>query len=184
VTNFIRLTLLIAIALACATQLAFAEDRVVIVPGMVPPADPPKYPGDLLPGRVEPESPADAVAYRLQWDGYTSLVVIGPGNGIIRPCWVVTFDGANEILVAYRAKAYHDKDGILHVDAREAVISGPKANQWSPDSFAITPDNTVYTLDDGDRGNAGSVLEKIVPEPGGVFERLLGMVQAMASDSI
>lgn len=124
-----------------------------------------------VPGRLPPASPAAATAYVFTWDDYRSVAVIGEGVGTHRPGWVVTW-AARPLkehlgpveqlpalgaalperwprhLVAYRVLAYRDGRGRVHLDARGALLAGPMAQDWSPDSFMIAPDGRVDTVDD------------------------------------
>jgi hypothetical protein len=174
--------------ICCCALIAFAapaqaEGRVVIIPAIEPPSQTATFPENLQPGRNEPAKPAVAAAYRLHWDNYESLLVVGEGTGSVRPAWVVTYDNAGTVAVAYRGKAYLDKQGNLHVDARQALLSGPQAHNWSADSFALTQDKQVYTLDDSERGNSGTVTERIDPDQNKVFDRLMDIAQAIVNDN-
>lgn len=101
---------------------------------------------EWLPGRAAPAAAADAGWLRFAWDEYETLIVVGDGAGVIRPAWVVTWQGG-QWQVAYRATAFRDAAGHLHIDARQARCLGPLADRWSPDSFALIDDH-VQTLDD------------------------------------
>jgi hypothetical protein len=180
-----RIVVLVAVAFLGAVTRAEAQVVILRAPQVVElSGDRPDFIDTIQPGRMTPEKPAEAGAYRIKWEDYQTLVVVGEGAGTIRPAWIVTFDANQSVAVAYRGKAYRDRNGNLHVDARQALLSGPQAHSWSPDSFAVTPDQKVYTLDDADRGNAGTVVEKVEPKEASLFDRLLDIAQAIVSDSI
>lgn len=128
-----------------------------------------------------PHSPAKPAALILRWDRYRTLVVIDTSAGLLKPCWIVTLStmpeqiptargpvtlARGQVVVAYRGQAYHDKDGILHIDARRARLSGIMADNWSPDSFAITPAREVSSRDDDPShpSNAGEVEKEVSAE--------------------
>lgn len=107
--------------------------------------------------------PAPVVLW-IRWDDYRTVIVIEQAGGRELPAWVATYDGVTSVLaVAYRAVARRDVDGTLRIDARAAVIAGPQARQWSPDSFIIGADRLVSTHDDepSHPGNHGEV-EKLI----------------------
>ena len=131
-------------------------------------------------------APAAQVIY-FRWDTYRTLLVVGDGVGTTRPAWVVTYEnpphqvfnalGIGTVIglfgyelsqrepqqvVAYRAQAFADDAGVIHLDARKAVIAGPQAQAWSPDSFAVHPDASVTSEDDNGNGNAGQVELRIL----------------------
>lgn len=117
----------------------------------------------LLPALSQPVGPAPMVAWRFSWDTYQSLVVVAPvGKSRRSSAWVVTYDQTGAVAVAYRAVAFRDGQGIVHIDARRALVVGPMASDWSPDSFAFPDDGTVSTMDDYHRANTGTVIEHIV----------------------
>lgn len=157
------------------------------------------------PGRVAPAAPAKPVAIEFSWDGYHTLVVVGDGVGLMRPAWVATYEApllngsaANLVLpfagmfgyrqhlaVAYRAQAFLDAQGRLHIDARKAVIAGPMADEWFPDSFRFTLPSLVETLDDQDSGNQGIIDCVIDPAADKVlFETLQTRAQVLVGDGI
>ena len=136
------------------------------------------------PGRG-PAPAAQAIIFH--WDTYRTLLVVGDGVGTTRPAWVVTYEnppmtvlnapGIGTLIglfgyefgrrepqqvVAYRAQAFADDAGIIHLDARKAVIAGPQAQAWSPDSFAIHPDASVTSEDDNGNGHAGKVESRVL----------------------
>lgn len=155
-------------------------------------------PPDIAP----PHSPAKPGALILRWDRYRTLVVIDTSGGLVKSCWVVTLStmpeqiptprgpitlARGQVVVAYRAQAYYSKDGILHVDARRARLSGALASNWSPDSFAISPAKEVTAHDDDPShpGNSGEV-EKEVPADTqrDEFRRLLFTAMAIVQGTI
>ncbi|MCS6970903.1 MAG: hypothetical protein RMM29_04085 [Planctomycetota bacterium] len=103
------------------------------------------------PGRERPAAPAEPALARFAWDEYETLVVVGEGVGLVRPAWVVTWQ-RGELQVGYRATAFRDAAGRLHIDGRQARCVGPLADRWSPDSFAFA-DGAVWTLDDIGNGH-------------------------------
>lgn len=125
-----------------------------------------------------PHAPAKPAALILRWDRYRTLVAIDTSAGLLKPCWIVTLTtmpeqiptargpitlARGQVVVAYRGQAYHDKEGILHIDARRARLSGVMANGWSPDSFAITPAKEVSSRDDDPThpSNSGEVEKEV-----------------------
>ncbi|MEK7412083.1 MAG: hypothetical protein AAB263_02065, partial [Planctomycetota bacterium] len=77
--------------------------------------------------------------------------------GKVRPAWVVTDDHPGGIFaVAYRATAFKAARGFLHIDARHADVFGPKAGNWSPDSFAFGR-TSLWTLDDANPGHVAEM---------------------------
>ncbi len=143
----------------------------------------PVFPGDVVPGRDVPTTAADSGAWHIRWDDYTSWIVVGDGSGMLRPAWVVTYDLADNVAVAYRAVAYRDKAKNLHIDARRAIIAGPMRESWSPDSFALTPDGKVYTVDDRNHNNTGSVTEIVAASAKEAFRRLRAIANAFVRDA-
>ena len=157
------------------------------------------------PGRAAPVAPAKPVAIEFSWDGYRTVVVVGEGVGLMRPAWVATYEtpyltgtAANLVLpvlalwgysqplaVAYRAQAFLDAQGRLHIDARKAVMSGPQADAWYPDNFRFTLPQLVETMDDQESGNRGSIDCVIEPltEPA-LFDTLQTRVQVLVGDGI
>lgn len=200
-----------------------AMEDGVPAPDPVPPVlilDPPlEDDKDLLRQmeRTEPEGPqpgqeaaqagAPAQALEFIWDGYHSLVVVGQGEGLRRPAWVVTWEGPRPqpptplgvalaglfayrpslprppVAVAYRALAWLDAAGRVHIDARKAVLRGAKRENWSPDSFMFTLPDRVDSIDDNPEhaGNRGRIDRRILPESQAAeYRRLLLFAQAMA----
>ncbi|HEX3131945.1 MAG TPA: hypothetical protein VHX44_00010 [Planctomycetota bacterium] len=143
------------------------------------------------PAIAPPHSPAKPSALILRWDRYRTLVVIDTSAGLLKPCWIVTLStmpkqiptprgpvtlARGQVVVAYRGQAYHDKDGVLHIDARRARLGGIMASNWSPDSFAITPAKEVSSHDDDPThpSNSGEVEKEVSAETQRVeYRRLL-----------
>ena len=136
--------------------------------------------GDVAepPEIAPPHAPAKPGAIILRWDRYRTLVVIDTSAGLLKPCWIVTLTtmpkqiptlrgpitlARGQVVVAYRGQAYHDKAGILHIDARRARLRGTTGIAWSPDSFAITPAKEVSSRDDDPRhpSNSGEVEKEV-----------------------
>lgn len=136
--------------------------------------------GDVVepPDIPPPHAPAKPAAIILRWNSYRTLVVIDTSAGLLKPCWIVTLTTTTEqiptlrgpiilargqVVVAYRGQAYHDKDGILHIDARRARLRGTPGIAWSPDSFAITPAKEVSARDDDPThaSNSGEVEKEV-----------------------
>lgn len=180
----IALLLLVALAVHAADPVILPfepdEEEVLVLPS-----------GDF-PGRVEPAAPAEPVAVRIRWDEYVSLLVVGDaavqGRVVRRPAWIVTYDTTDTVVVAYRATAYRDAAGTLHFDARRAILSGPKAGEpgheddgWSPDSFSITREGRVETIDDKNRANTGTVIETVAG--GDAYLRLLQIAMSIVREA-
>lgn len=148
-----------------------------------------------------PHAPARPGAMILRWDRYRTLVVIDSSAGLLKPCWVVTLStmpeqiptargpitlARGQVVVAYRAQAYYDKDGILHIDARRARLSGIMANNWSPDSFAISPTKEVSSRDDDPThpSNSGEIEKEIPAEQREEYRRLMFTAQTLVEGNI
>ncbi len=175
------------------------------LPGIPEPGASPVTTNGDEPGRVAPANPAKPLAIEFSWDGYHTLVVVGEGVGLMRPAWVATYEAplltgtaanialpfitifgyGRKLAVAYRAQAFLDAQGRLHIDARKAVIVGPLADEWFPDSFRFTLPELVETLDDQDSGNRGTVECVIDPatDPA-LFETLQTRAQVLVGDGI
>ncbi|MBA3938303.1 MAG: hypothetical protein H0X38_12635 [Planctomycetes bacterium] len=147
-----------------------------------------------LPPLKPPFAAAKAGAWWVRWDDYRTLIVVEESAGLLRPAWVVTLVAVNgqggaqgQVAVAYRAQAYRDKDGTLHVDAHHAVMTGTMAPRWSPDSFALGADKQVATHDDDPShdSNAG-VVEKEIPggEHAEEYRTLLRGAQSIIEDNL
>jgi hypothetical protein len=117
------------------------------------------------PGRATPVAPPQSGSVRVDWDyrlgsqtfHCTTTLDIGAGgpDDLRRLATVTTRDQAGNLLVSYSGTAFLDADGALHVDARNAPVSGPWAANWSPDSFAVDQYGQTRTLDDFNRGGGG-----------------------------
>lgn len=138
----------------------------------------------VVPARSQAVGPALAMAWRFDWDDYQTLVVVSPTGGKARrsTAWVVTYDGEGKVAVAYRAIAFRDAAGLVHIDARRAIVSGPMASDWSPDSFAFSPDGTVYAIDDYHRANTGKITEHIRADAPG-YRQVLAVAVATVRES-
>lgn len=110
------------------------------------------------PGAEAPVSPAVPCVVEFDWDdNYRTLVVVGEGAGMVKPAWVATFEREPvRFIVGYRATAFRDARGRLHVDARRSTDVGPMAKDWSPDSFAFG-DKLLWAMDDANRGQSTSM---------------------------
>jgi hypothetical protein len=131
-------------ATAPATATAKRDQRHDIPAGM-------RYPGRVAPSK-QIASGTRSVDWTFLFDGEVHHVhtdiAIDPGDGLRRPAHVSTFDDQGNLLVQYDGTAFLDKDGIAQVDARNSAITGPMADQWSPDSFAIDQYGYMHSLDD------------------------------------
>ncbi len=115
----------------------------------------------VVPGRESPATAARQGVIRVAWNNYHTLIVIAPGQGVLRPGFVLTYQEGGDLQVAYRAAIYRDRHGVLHADARGAMIVGPSAASWSPDSFAIFASGLVVTLDDHGSSERGMVTRSV-----------------------
>ena len=160
--------------------------------------------GDVVepPAIATPHAPAKPGAMILRWDSYRTLVVIDSSAGRLKPCWIVTFAtmpeqiptprglitlAPGQVVVAYRGQAYYDKDGILHIDARRARLSGTVASNWSPDSFAINPTKELSARDDDPThpSNSGEVEKEVSAETQPQeYRRLLFTAQTLVEGTI
>jgi hypothetical protein len=148
------------------------------------------------PGREAPASPAVPAAFIISWgnrDHCHSLVVVGRQLGLERPAYVITFmDDTGRMAVTYRACAFRDARGVLHIDARKAVVDGPKARDpqgdenWSPDSMAIFATGTVCTKDDrSPEGESGIVTCSVCADTATEkYQRLWQLAQIMVDGSL
>ncbi len=177
-------SLLIIIAWIALSVPAHAEGVIIRLPGLVAPArGPAELPNGIVPGRCVGKETVPPCAWRFAWDGYVSVVVVGDGTGVARPAWVMTYDQEGTYVVGYRARAFKGADGLVHIDARNAIDAGPMAQEWSPDSFAFGPAGEVYSLDDENRGHAGEVQEQFDGDDAD-YGRLLGLAQALITGAI
>jgi hypothetical protein len=143
------------------------------------------------PGREKPATAAAPVAFTVSWGNQQkchSLVVVGKPVGLLRPAYVVTFmDDTGRMAVAYQALAFRDAKGVLHIDARHAIVDGPQARQWSPDSMAIFATGEVHTRDDSNPAEVGVVTSVACPNQAaqaGRYRHMLDLALAMVDDSL
>ena len=108
-----------------------------------------------VPGHDPPVAPAAACVLRFDWDTYRTVIVVGVGVGMVKPAWVTTFE-KGLFIVGYRATAFRDVRGRLHIDARRARDVGPNAENWVPDSFAFGH-KLLWTLDDQGNGHSSDM---------------------------
>jgi len=114
-------------------------------------------------GRIEP------TVFTVHWDSYRTLIAVDDGAGLVRSAWVVTRESDSlELVVAYRALAYLDRDGVLRIDSRQAYVDGPQAfkngrKNWWPDSFSLTKDGQALIIDEQPQaqGHLGKVEAQI-----------------------
>jgi len=204
--HFLILTPVLWLLLA-ALQLSGVEGPIIDVPGPSPKA----AIADMGPGGALPAAPAKPMALEFLWETYRSVVVIGDGVGQMRPAWVATYEAPTEIpglgfidpvlglfgyhgsgaaapeklVVAYRAQAFLDAQGRVHLNAQKAVISGPQADEWSPDSFIFTLPDHVETVDDNESANVGRIERVVDPATdAALYQTLLTKVQVVVGDGI
>jgi hypothetical protein len=162
----------------------------------------PPPPGSPSPLSAVPFAPARPAAWILHWDHYRTLVVIDASAGRVKPAWVATMttvaeriptrDGdvvlsKDQVLVSYRATAFRDRSGVLHIDSRHAFKSGPMAENWVPDSFAIGTDRLVVAQDDNPDHppNAGEVEREVDAESDPTeYRRLLFTAQGLVQGNL
>ena len=155
----------------------------------------------LLP--AVPFAPAKPAAWIVRWDRYRTLIVIDASAGRVKSAWVATMTmvaeriptpggeevvlGKGQVVVAYRAITFRDKDGALHVDSRHAFKSGPMAENWSPDSFTIGTDRMVAAQDDSPEHppNVGEVEREVdaATDPA-EYRRLLFTAQGLVQGNL
>lgn len=151
-----------------AGLLQAADGDPLLVPEREPPRHDPPHRHQPLPPRETPVQidvtrllgPERRVlvpgAWWIRWGDYRTVVVVDIGGGQTRPAWIATYDVASGMLVvAYRAQARLEADGTLRIDGRQAMVNGPQAVLWSPDSFLIGTDRQVTTFDDSATHAAG-----------------------------
>ncbi len=149
--------------------LRFAPPVIRLPRLAVPRERPAGVDGPIPPGAAEPVRGAAAFTCEVRWDvedsDLVSRIVVEPGSGPRRQAWVATFTHAERQLeVAYAGTAFVDAKGAVHIDCRDARVAGPRADEWSPDSFAIARNGRVRVMDDMMRANTGSLLgERIHP---------------------
>ncbi|MBA2479778.1 MAG: hypothetical protein H0V44_03875 [Planctomycetes bacterium] len=166
-------------------DVRLGEVAAAVLPAVLPAgfSAPAEVAGASQPGRDAPVSPAREAVYVFVWENYHSVVVVGPGEGVVRPAIVITYQGMGDMVaVAYRAMAFRDTRGALHIDARNALLIGPQSRHWSPDSFLFLSPSIVTTLDDANRAQRG-VLTRIV-EPGRPeYQDMLRTAEAIVAGS-
>jgi hypothetical protein len=92
---------------------------------------------------------------------------------------------SEKLAVAYRAQAWLDAQGRLQIVAKQAVLVGPQASEWSPDSFQVTFPDRVETVDDESRANRGTIEEMVDPASAPVrFRTLQTKAQVIVGDGI
>jgi hypothetical protein len=136
----------------------------------------------VSPGREIPRKSAHPGALEVDWGDYRTYLVIGDGQGTLRPAWVLTYNRGADITVAYRGMAYLDHFGILHIDCRNATVVGANAEHWSPDSFAVFATGATSTLDDGGSAEHGGVTRSI-PSDSHEFHDLQIMAQILVNEN-
>jgi hypothetical protein len=110
-----------------------------------------RYPGRVAPAKQLPAGRREvdwSFVYQGQTYNVHSAITVDDGDGLRRPAHVSTYDDQGNLLVSYDGTAFLDRDGIAEVDARNAAVSGPMADDWSPDSFAIDQYGYMHSLDD------------------------------------
>jgi len=148
----------IARLLLLASLVVGAVAAADAVPDPLDAGEPPK------PGHEAPAAPAESCVVRFPWDEYRSLVVVGTGVGMLKPAWVATYEQeSGKFIVGYRATAFRDARGRLHIDARRSRDVGPNASNWIPDSFAFGS-KTLWTLDDQGSGHASAMGTLVTAE--------------------
>jgi hypothetical protein len=85
----------------------------------------------------------------------STITVTAAGTNGRAQAAVSTYDQDGNLLVTYPATAFVDAQGITHIDAQGATVSGPLASAWSPDSMAIDQYGYVHTVDDFNRSGNG-----------------------------
>ncbi len=162
---------------------------------------------EVSPGSVEPAAPAEPQAVIFLWDHYRSVAVVGEGVGLRRPAWIGTWDltpvtspvpppiqvlaglfgythpiTEPPLAVAYRALAWRDDQGRLHLVAKGSALAGPQADAWSPDSFVVDGP-VVFSEDDQQATQQGRVVETVFP-PSAAYQTHLLMIQVLCGDGI
>ncbi len=168
---------IVLLSLCAAAACGAAEAEVVNALDRGPP---PK------PGHEIPAAPAEAMVLRFDWDTYATVIVVGEGVGMVKPAWVGTWDQGVQgaFVVAYRASAFRDARGRLHIDARNANDVGPQSQGWSPDSFAVGT-QVLWSLDDRGSGHQAAMGE-IIPATvnQALWRRELQRVQALVEGGL
>jgi hypothetical protein len=115
--------------------------------------------GTTAPGAAAPVAAAHPGTYHIAWDdGFETTVVVGAPAGVRSPVSVTTKEKNGAPVVSYQATAFLDSQGTMHIDGRGAPLTGPQANGYSPDSFAIHPDGTVGIRDDHANDEKGVLI--------------------------
>jgi len=137
-------------------------------PAAIPTPRPPAHgdSDDPRPGRAIPRTSADPAVYDVTWDdglgrSWRTRITIHSGSAALRrSADVATRElGANQDQVTYRAQAFTAAGGVIHIDARGAAVAGLYSGDWSPDSFAISPDLQVEVMDDSHDPSRGHVTQ-------------------------
>jgi hypothetical protein len=109
------------------------------------------------PGLETPVAAADPCVLNFDWDEYHTTIVVGDGVGMVRPAWVATYElSPRRFIVGYRATAYRDARGRLHINAHQSTDVGPRSEEWSPDSFAFGS-KLLWAMDDRGQGQSASM---------------------------
>jgi hypothetical protein len=149
-----------------------------------------------------PYASVDAGAYIISWENYRTLIAIENTSGLIKGCWMVTLAtkaeevptrrglipiARGQVVVAYRGSIYADKNGTIHANAQQALLTGALWDNWSPDSFSIAPDQSVHAQDDDPRHptNTG-IIEKYVSARNNPAEyrKLLYVAQSLINGTL
>ena len=190
-SSMTRTPLFLALCLAaCATTAeGLPAGQAQAVPGTAVAPNRLSDPAELdrgpppKPGLETPTAAAEALVLRFDWDSYKSVVVVGTGVGMVKPAWVATFE-EGKFVVAYRASAFRDARGRLHIDARNSVDVGPQSQGWSPDSFAIGH-KLLWSLDDRASGHSAEMGELIpATTDQALWQRELLRVQALVEGGL
>jgi hypothetical protein len=82
--------------------------------------------------------PSPLLDFVILWDKYTSLISIDDDTWIAR---IATYDEKGDLQVFYSAPCHRSVAGHnLALVAQTSACFGPKAAEWTPDSFFITRD--------------------------------------------
>lgn len=164
----------------CSAAMAGDATAPAPIPAPLPTGEALDQGDPPAPGRDLPAGPPPLVARRFDWDDYRTVVVVDDGVGVTRPAWVGTWEKATgKWQVAYRAVAFRDARGRLHVDARKSQCVGPRSRGWSPDSFAFGLAR-MWTVDDRDSAHEAAGGEIIPADTqAALYRSLLSQVQAL-----
>jgi hypothetical protein len=162
----LRLVLVLGVAVAVMPAVEDADIerllRLQLQRQAVEQAEAPQAGARPNPGRAVPSLASGSFACEVEWDDYMTLIVVEEGVSTRRLAWVATrHREAKELAVAYAGTAFVDERGDIHIDCRNAFLTGPMADQWSPDSFAIEPGGRVRIIDDAERGNPGRLVDRV-----------------------